>query len=324
MAEELTNLRKAAIALLAMGPEQAELVLRTLDREAIRRLTQEMGLAQGVSMEQRQLALSEFIRSVSGSDAPTRLNAFASLHETDTTMLLDSIRDEHPQTVALVLAHLPPNKASELLAGLPPQKQVEVVKRIAGIDQISSEVIDQVERGLRQRLGHIMGRTVRSGGVSAVAEILNAADQQTGRKILSTLEADAPHLVEQIRRVQAIFEDLLHARDEDIRAVLEQLDHETISLAMRTAHQGLKRKVLWNLPAEEARQIGRELQSVAPVSIHEIEAAQQRVAEVVHRLEAAGEIDLVTPASTAASAARVSSMSVLSGESSDEGDAERV
>jgi flagellar motor switch protein FliG len=245
-----------------------------------------------MSAAERQMALGDFIRSVSGAEPPPRPNAFASLHETDTTMLLDSIRDEHPQTVALVLAHLPPNKASELLAGLPPHKQVEVVKRIAGIEQISAEVIDQVERGLRQRLGHIMGRTVRSGGVSAVAEILNAADQQTGRKILSTLEADAPHLAEQIRRVQAIFEDLLHARDEDIRAVLEQLDHETISLAMRTAREGLKRKVLWNLPAEEARQIGRELQSVAPVSIHEIEAAQQRVAEVVHRLEAAGEIDV--------------------------------
>lgn len=293
MAEELTSLRKAAIALLAMGPEQAEPLLRTLDREAIRKLTSEMALAQAMPADARDAALGEFIRSVNASAAPAaRPNPFASLHETENAMLLDSIRDEHPQTVALVLAHLPPNKASELLAGLPASKQVEVVKRIAGIEQISSEVIDQVERGLRQRLGHIMGRTVRSGGVSAVAEILNAADRQTERKILTTLEADSPHLVEQIRRVQAIFEDLLYARDEDVRAVLEQLDHDTISLSMRTAREGLKRKVLWNLPAEEARQIERELLSVAPVSIHEIEAAQQRVAEVVHRLEAAGEIDV--------------------------------
>jgi flagellar motor switch protein FliG len=298
------RLDKAAMVLAALEPQQADQILRMLGAEAVKKVTPQLAEATLASTELREAALGDFLRAAAvepvqpapaPAPTPPTTTPFASLHETETATLRETIRDEHPQTIALVLAHLPPNKASELLAGLPSAKQVEVVKRIAGIEQISPEVIEQVERGLRQRLGSIMSRAVRSGGVSAVAEILNAADSQVERKILSTLDADVPHLAEQIRRVQAVFEDLLHARDEDVRAVMEQLDHETISLSMRTAREGLKRKVLWNLPAEEARQIEREVHSVTPVAIHEIEAAQQRVAEVVNRLEAAGEIAVSRP-----------------------------
>ena len=172
-------------------------------------------------------------------------------------------------------------------------KQVEVIKRIAGIEQTSSEVIEQVERGLRERLGAVIGKTTRRGGISTVAEILNLADREVEEKILHDLEAEAPDLVEQIRRVQAIFEDLLFAADQDIRAVIEQLDQDTISLALRTARQELREKVLWNLPQEQAQQVERELEQVAPAAVCDIEAAQQRVAEVVHRLDAAGEIEVL-------------------------------
>jgi flagellar motor switch protein FliG len=154
-------------------------------------------------------------------------------------------------------------------------------------------VIEQVEQGLRQRLGHIIGRTIRSGGVSAVAEILNSADRRTEREILHSLDHDAPGLADQIRRVQSVFDDLLHAPDQDIRAIVEQLDAETIAMALRTARERLVRKVLWNLPAEEAAQIERDLQSVEPVLISEIEAAQHRVAEVVERLNTTGEISVL-------------------------------
>jgi flagellar motor switch protein FliG len=245
--------------------------------------------------EDRPAAIDGFVstRGVSEIAKPAPAGPFASFHDAEAKTLLDSIRDEHPQTVALVLAHLPHAKAGEILAGLPAAKQVEVVKRIAGIEQTSSEVIEQVEQGLRQRLGHIIGRTIRSGGVSAVAEILNSADRRTEREILHSLDHDAPGLADQIRRVQSVFDDLLHAPDQDIRAIVEQLDAETIAMALRTARERLVRKVLWNLPAEEAAQIERDLQSVEPVLISEIEAAQHRVAEVVERLNTTGEISVL-------------------------------
>ena len=295
MPEQSDALRKSAIVLLSLGTEQADQVLRRLPQDAVKRVTRELARVRNVPEPDRAAALLEFVAAADGnSHAPEHHDdsPFAALHDAETQTLLDSIRDEHPQTIALVLAHLPPDKAGDVLAGLTQSKQVEVVKRIAGIEQISAGVIEQVERGLRQRLGHVMGRTIRAGGVSAVAEILNSGDRRMEREILVSLDADVPHLAEQIRRVQTILEQLLHVSDEMMRTVIEQLDDETISLALRTARETLKRKVLRNLDAEQARQIERELQSVEPVSISEIESAQQRVAEVVHRLEAAGEIDL--------------------------------
>ena len=318
MREELTGLRKCAIVLLSLGRQQAAAVLRRLPEQAAREVREEIrrvGALRGVSLRTRQLVLGQFCAAASPNPplpepiAPALQEAvmsgpFASLHEAGTEDLLKTIRDEHPQTIALVLAHLPPDRASEVLAGLDHHKRVDVVKRIAGIEQTSSQVIEQVERSLRQRLAAIMGGTIRAGGVSAVAEILNSSHGDLEDEILSELEADSPDLADQIRRVAAIFENLMHASDEDIQAVIEQLDHATISMSLRIARDELKRKVLWNLPQEQAEQIERELAAMEPVAVSAIEQAQQRVAEVVHRLESAGEIEVMEHRSRGRASAR--------------------
>ena len=292
MSESAKAYRKSAIVLLALGRPQAEAVLRHLGEDAPELMSQ-METAEDVDTRERADALAQFIRDCGLASSPgAQAKPFASFQDAETRSLLDTIRDEHPQTIALVLAHLPATKAGEILTGLSSDKQVEVVKRIAGIEQTSSQVIEQVERGLRQRLGRIVDQTVRSGGVSAVAEILNSADRRTEREILLSLEHDSPELADQIRKVQVIFDDLLHATDQDIRAVLDQLDLETISLALRTARERLVRKALLNLDGDDAGHVERELQSVEPMRISEIEAAQQKVAEVVERLRSAGEISV--------------------------------
>jgi len=307
MREELTGLRKSAIVLLSLGQRHAAAVLRRMPEDAAREVRAEMrrvGALRGVSLRTRQLVLGQFCAAASPNPPlpeplPEVLHEavasgpFASLQGASGENLLHTIRDEHPQTIALVLAHLPPDRASEVLSGLEHHKRVDVVKRIAGIEQTSSQVIEQVERSLRQRLAAIMGGTIRAGGVSAVAEILNSSDDNLEDQILTELEADSPDLAEQIRRVAAIFENLMHASDEDIQAVIEQLDHATISMALRMAREELRRKVLWNLPQEQAEQIEREIGEMSPVAVRDIEQAQQRVAEVVHRLESAGEIEVM-------------------------------
>ena len=313
MREELTGLRKAAIVMLSLGQRQAAAVLRRLPPDEARMVRQEMrrvGALRRVALRTRQLVLGQFCAAASPTpplpepppndtiaQAATERNVprgpFSSFQNATAQDLLNMVRDEHPQTIALVLAHLPADRASGVLAGFDRQKRLEVVKRIAGIEQTSSQVIEQVENSLRQRLHAIMGLTVRAGGVSAVAEILNSsADEQLEDEVLAGLDADAPELAEQIRRVAGVFENLMRAPDEAIAAVIEQLDRATISLALRTAREELKRKVMWNLPQEQAERIEAELSSMQPVSVRDIEQAQQRVAEVVHRLESAGEIDL--------------------------------
>jgi flagellar motor switch protein FliG len=308
MPDELTGLRKSAIVLLSLGQRHATAVLRLLPEDAAREVRAEIdriGALRGVSLRARQLVLGQFCAAASPNpplpepipaalqEAVAPSGPFASLREADAEKLLRTIRDEHPQTIALVLAHLPPDRASEVLSGLDHHKRIEVVKRIAGIEQTSSQVIEQVERSLRQRLAAIMGGTIRAGGVSAVAEILNSSDDNLEDEILTELESDSPDLAEQIRRVGAIFENLMHASDQDIQAVIEQLDLATISMALRTAREELKRKVMWNLPQEQAEQLEREQNSVTPMAVSDIEHAQQRVAEVVHRLESAGEIEVM-------------------------------
>ncbi len=155
-------------------------------------------------------------------------------------------------------------------------------------------MIEQVEQGLRQRLSHIVGRTIRSGGVKprwlrfSIPPIVELSGT-----FLHSLDSDSPALADRIRRVQGILDELLRAPDKDIRTVLEQLDVETIALALRTARERLVRKVLWNLPPEEAARIEEDLQSAAPVLISDIEVAQHRVADVVERLNATGEISVL-------------------------------
>ena len=311
MLEDLSGLRKSAIVLLSLGEQHAAEVLRRMESGASRAVRREMarvGGLRGVSLHTRQKVLGQFCSYAAQRTLPAPQNGtpassaaipFQSFQNAGAQSLLDSIRDEHPQTIALVLSHLPHEKAGEVIAGLDHHKKVEVIKRIAGIDQTNAQVIEQVEQGLRERLSAVMSKALPNsgsgagGGISAVAEILNSADRAVEEQILHDLEVDAPDLAEQIRRVQAIFEDLLVAADQDIRSVIEQLDHDTIALALRTARLDLRRKVLWNLPSEEARQIEQELEQVTPASVSEIEAAQQRVAEVVHRLDSAGEIEVL-------------------------------
>ena len=301
MSEHQSGLRKSAIVLLSLGEERAAELLRRLEDDVAGQLRAEMrrvGRIRGVPPEDRQQVLGEFCDAADSFaiDDGQGSERFADdPADDDTDELFDGICDEHPQTIALVLSNLAPNQAGEVLARIEPHRKVEVIKRIAQIERTSAGVIEQVEQGLRQRLRAMMGRRVRSAGVSAVAQILNFADRKIEQEILSDLELESPDLADQIRRVQGIFEDLLEASDEDLRAVLDQLDEMTISMALRTAGQRLLRKVLGVMPVELAMQIEAGINDGRAVAVTEIEAAQQRVAEVVHRLDAAGEIEVLSP-----------------------------
>jgi len=319
---EESGVRKAAILLLSLEQDEAAEILKRLSPAAVEEVSREIASISEVSAAERTKVFSEFynvalanayvtdgglehaktlLRKSLSEDEATRVikqvtqqvatTPFAFLQKAESENLLTFIQDEHPQTIALILAHLPPQKASEILVGLPGQKQVEVVKRIANMEQTNPEVIKEVERGLEHRLSDIVSQTFeKAGGVDNVAEILNLADRSTEKGIMEGLEAEDPDLVEQIRRLMFVFEDILLVNDKGIQSVLKEVANEELALALKTASQELKDKIFKNMSERAAQLIAEDMQYMGPVRVSDVEAAQQKIVDVVRRLEDAGEI----------------------------------
>src|SRR5689334_1206998 len=322
MAQELSGVRKSAILLLSLEQDQAAEILKRLPREAVEEVSREIASMHEVPQEARRNVFTEFYKialennyvgegglayatallekSLPADDAKRMINSvksqvqtvpFGFLQKAESENLLTFIQDEHPQTIALILAHLPSQKASEILVGLPSQKQIEVVKRVANMEQTNPEVIKEVERGLEHRLSDIVSQTFeKAGGVDTVAEILNLADRSTEKGIMEGLEAEDPDLVEQIRRLMFVFEDILLVNDKGIQAVLKEVDNEELALALKTASEELKQKIFKNMSERAAQLIAEDMQYMGPVRVSDVEAAQQKIVDVVRRLEDAGEI----------------------------------
>ena len=276
MASDLPGVRKAAVLLVSLEQEKAAEILKRLPSEAVEEVSREIaslgeipnatrkeifgefyslalansyvsegGLEYAKTLLKKSLSEEDAKRIISQVTQQVQTTPFSFLQKAESENLLTFIQDEHPQTIALILAHLPAQKASEILVGLPSQKQVEVVKRVANMEQTNPEVIKEVERGLEHRLSDIVSQTFeKAGGVETVAEILNLADRSTEKGIMEGLEAEDPDLVEQIRRLMFVFEDILLVNDKGIQAVLKEVDNEELALALKTASEELRQKIL--------------------------------------------------------------------------------
>jgi flagellar motor switch protein FliG len=251
----------------------------------------EGGLDYAKTLLRKSLSEADATRIIATVTQQVQTSPFSFLQKAESENLLTFIQDEHPQTIALILAHLPKQKASEILVGLPSQKQIEVVKRVATMEQTSPDVIREVERGLEHRLSDIVSQTFeKAGGVDTVAEMLNLADRSTEKGIMEGLEAEDPDLVEQIRRLMFVFEDILLVNDKGIQTVLKEVDNDELALALKTASQELKDKIFKNMSERAAQLIQEDMQYMGPVRVSDVEAAQQKIVDVVRRLEDAGEI----------------------------------
>ncbi|MCC6660864.1 MAG: flagellar motor switch protein FliG [Phycisphaerales bacterium] len=321
-AAELDGVTKAAVLLLALGPEDASMLLKQLAPETVESVTREVAGLGRVPSQLSAAVVEEFYshtiatqyanegnleyakqilsQSLDGQTADRVLQQiqtqvqkkpFSFLQRADGENLLTFIQDEHPQTIALILCHLPHHKSSEILVGLPMQKQIEVIKRVANMEQTNPDVIREVERGLESRLSNMLTQSMeKAGGVPTVAEILNLADRATEKTIMEGLEAEDPDLVEQIRRLMFVFEDILLVNDKGIQAVLKEVDNDELALALKTASQELQAKIFANMSERAAQLIKEDMQYMGPVRVSDVESAQQRIVDVVRRLEEAGEV----------------------------------
>lgn len=320
--EEMAGLRKAAVLLLAIEQDAASMLLKQLDKKPIEDVTRELASIGEIPEDVRDMVLREFysmamaqgwakeggldyakallLQSLDPKEADRILQQislqvqktpFSFLQKAESQNLLTFIQDEHPQTIALIVSHMPYHKASEILSGLPGPKQVEVVKRVANMEQTNPEVIAEVENGLKNRLSNVLNQSFEKiGGVESVAEMLNLTDRTTEKGIMEGLEAEDPDLVEQIRRLMFVFEDIGLVDDKGIQSVLKEVDNDELALALKTASDDLKDKIFRNMSERAAQLIQEEMQFMGPVRVSDVESSQQRIVDVVRRLTDAGEI----------------------------------
>ena len=218
---------------------------------------------------------------------------FSFLRNVDSQNLLTYILDEHPQTIALIISHLPANIGAEILAGLPEPHRLSVVRRVATMGRTNPEIIREVERGLERRMSNVMSQSFEgAGGVEAVAEMLNVSDRATERALMDSLKDEAPELVEEIRRLMFVFEDIGRFSDKDIQTVLKNVETSQWAMALKGASESLKEKVLKNMSERASETLREEMEYLGPAKRSVVEAKQQEIVDVVRRLEDSGEIDL--------------------------------
>lgn len=316
--------RKAAILLLSLDKPLAAEVLSQLPRDQVERLTFEIARVEDVSREQQEGVIEEFTsrfrdvvpiergglnfanelleQSLGKDHAGQILDSvkqsmnsapFGFLKKVGADNILTFISEEHPQTIALIMSHLTPQQAAEVLGGLSSNKQLDVVRRIASMEQTSPEVIADVERSLQSRLMSTFNQqTEKRGGVPMVAQILNVADRQTNKGILESLEQDDAELVDEIKRLMFTFDDLQKLDDKAIQSLLKEVDNTQWSVALKGAADEIRQKVFANLSQRAAEMLKEEMEYLGAVRLSDVEAMQQQIVDTVRRLEDSGEIVL--------------------------------
>ena len=314
--------QKAAAVMLAVGPEIAATVLAHLDQDEVEQIAVEIATLGDISANQLENILAEFqteaqahqhlisggekharelMRRVHGSHADEvvdRLLAtthsqpfhFVRLHEP--AEVLQHLREEHPQTIALVLAHLPPRLGAALLAGFEPSVQTSVATRLATLERADPAVVKRVEESLRSRLGEVRRRSGRRDGVKELADLLNQTDRSTERIILGELEAKDPALAERVRALMFVFEDLVSLDDRSLQEVLRQVEPARLAVAFKGITSELRDALEGNLSERARTTITEEMDLMGPVRLSEVEEAQSEIVRIVHELEKEGLITL--------------------------------
>jgi flagellar motor switch protein FliG len=318
-----TERRKAAVLLMSLPDEQAGQLLARLSPKEVEAVSIEIAKLNSIGGNEQETAILDFananpnaltgstgglerarilVEQALGKSAGTTLDnvrqsiaalPFGFLQKVDSQNLLTFIIDEHPQTIALILSHVPPSQAADIIAGLPAERQLSVVRRIATMGQTSPEIIEEVENGLERRMASVMSQQFENaGGVAAVAEILNVTDRSTERSLMENLAQEDPELVEEIRRLMFVFEDIAKFGDRDIQTLLKNVESSQWAMALKGASEELKDKILRNMSKRASALLLEEMEYLGPVRASNVEQVQQQIVDVIRRLEDAGELTL--------------------------------
>jgi flagellar motor switch protein FliG len=320
--QRLTGKQKAAALLIALGPELSAQVLKHLKEDDMERLTLEVVSMEKMSEELKDEVLEEcyttalarnFITSggveyardmltqavgrqkaeeiIARMATIRRPHPFDFIKETDPAQLVSFIQNEHPQTIALILSHLPANQAASILSSLSAEQQADVAIRIAVMDRTPPEVVASVEDVLKKKLSTVLSQDYTSvGGTEFLVKVLSNVDRGTEKGILETLEEVSPELAEEVRKLMFVFEDIISLDDRSLQRVLREVDSKDLSVALKGSSEQLKNHIFKNLSSRAAEMLRDEIAVSGPVKLRTVEEAQQRIVNIIRRLEDAEEI----------------------------------
>jgi len=318
----LTGRQKAAILLIALGPETSAEVFKHLREEEIEQLTLEIANVRKIGQSEKDAVLEEFyqicvaqeylsqggieyaknilekalgpqraIEILGKLTASLQVRPFDFARKADPSQILNFIQNENNQTIALVLSYLQPEQAAAILSSLPQEKQADVAKRIAMMDSTSPEVISQVERILEQKLSATVTQDyTTAGGIEAIVQILNGVDRGTERTILDSLEIQDPELAEEIKKRMFVFEDIVGLDNRSIQRIIRDVDNTDLQLALKVASEEVREAIFRNMSNRMADTFREEMEYMGPVRLRDGEEAQTRIVATIRRLEEAGEI----------------------------------
>jgi flagellar motor switch protein FliG len=320
--KELTGRQKAAIFLVTVGSEISSEIFKHLREDEIEALTFEIARLESVDSEQRDTVLMEFQELMMAQDFITtggieyarellekslgsqkavdiinrltsslQVRPFDFVRRTDPMHLLNFIQTEHPQTIALILAYLEPQKASIILSSLPHEIQSDVAKRIATMDRTSPETLREVERVLEKKLSTLSSEDyTAAGGVESIVEILNLVDRSTEKVIIESLEEEDPELAEDIKKRMFVFEDIVMLDDRAIQKVLREVDVSEMAKALKSVDTEVQDKIFRNMSKRAATLLKEDMEYMGPIRMKDVEESQQKIVSIIRKLEEQGEI----------------------------------
>lgn len=321
---KLSGLQKAAVVLLALGEQASAQILKDLSPAEIKKLGSQIARLEKVEKPTTDEILKEFLvcmKEDQGVHIPGNLFLkkllpavlspdeaqsvmttieeenqkvpFKNLQDVDPRVLANFIRNEHPQTIAIILVHLDHEKGSEVLGLLPENLQFEVANRIATLETVPPDLLREVDEVLEKELLSVSDQGYKIvGGVQAVAELLNRCDRRTSDNILQALEDHDAELADNVRNLMFVFDDLVNVNDQGIRELLKEITNEDLTLALKTASEEVKQKILKNLSQRAAQMLLEDMEVMGPVRLSDVEAAQRNVLNVARKLEKEGRLML--------------------------------
>jgi flagellar motor switch protein FliG len=319
---ELSAADKAAVILYTLGEETASQVMRYMEHDDVRELSKSMTGMTSISSKDVDSIVDEFhsrvsneegtivsieedyvksvITNVVGEKTAERILESISLQEDgsyieifrnlDIRVLAEFIKNEHPQTIALIISQLLPEEASEVMASLQDNLQLDVIERMAKLENISPEMLRDVAQVLEREIKTAQTGTKQMGGVKSISEILNNMDRQASSAILVRIEENDPEMAEEIRQNMFIFEDLIKVDDKGIQEILKEISTDILSRAMKTVSDAIKEKVFKNMSERAADMLKEDIEDMGPTRLADIEKSQNEIVKVAMKLADEGKI----------------------------------